>query len=97
MVTDVDDRLRELADAHPTEPISGPLEQIRQSLGPLHDLLDELGASPPVRDEFDVRARPDDRHGLGPMSFAELGPGVHEAGIEWGAAKAYVIGRIRLN
>jgi len=97
VVADVDHRLRALADAHPTEPVSGPLEQIRQALGPLHDLLDALGAAPPRRDEFDEKARPADRHSLGPMAFMELGPEVHEAGIEWGAAKAYVIGQIRLN
>ncbi len=97
VLDDVDRRLRELADAHPTAPVSGPLEQIRQALGPINDLLDELGARAPVRDEFDATARPADRHALGPMAFAELGPAVHEAGIEWGAAKAYVIGQIRSN
>lgn len=97
VVADVDGRLGKLADADPTAPLSGPLEQIRQALGPVQDLLDELGAPPPVRDGFDARARPADRHSLGPMAFTELGSEVHQAGIEWGAAKAYVIARIRLN
>ena len=90
VMADVTARLDRLVAAPVTDPHSGPLECIRQSLGPVTALLRELGVEPPDRDPFDERARPADRYALGPMSFAELSPAVHEAGIAWGAAKAYL-------
>lgn len=83
-------RLDDLIEADVGEPRSGPLECIRRSLGPVTGLLADRGAVPVERDPFDQRARPDDMFALGPMSFIELGPEVHSAGIEWGAAKAYL-------
>ena len=86
----VADRLDRLVAADVNEPHSGPLECIRQSLAPLTEHLTELGVARPERDPFDMRARPDDVYSLGPMSFEELSAEVHRAGIEWGAAKAFV-------
>lgn len=90
VIVSVTERLDRLVSADIDEPHSGPLECIRQSLGPLTALLTELEAEPPERDPFDVRVRPDDLYSLGPMSFADLSPEVHDAGIEWGAAKAFL-------
>lgn len=83
-------RIDELLDADIDRPISGPLELVRRSLGPVVDLLDRAAADEVARDPFDTDARPDDRYGLGPMSFLDLGAEVHEAGIAWGAAKAHL-------
>lgn len=83
-------RLEQLAIADVDEPVSGPLEIVRQSTGPLTRLLTSWDVPRPVRDEFDAAVRPDDVFALGPMSFAELGQRVQEAGIAWGAAKAYL-------
>jgi hypothetical protein len=45
---------------------------------------------PAARDETDERLFPEDVYGLGPASFADIDPSVHEPGVAWGAAKAYV-------
>ena len=42
------------------------------------------------RDDFATRAFPEDVYGLYPAAFADIGPRTHEAGITWGAAKAWV-------
>jgi hypothetical protein len=42
------------------------------------------------RDEFSVRSFPDDAYDLSPASFADVDPALHEPGLAWGAAKAYV-------
>ena len=83
-------RLSELVHADVDTPLSGPLERIRSGVELLGPRLQELGATPPVRDPFDVRVRPDDLYALGPIAFADLGEEVHMAGISWGAAKAYL-------
>ncbi len=87
---DARDRLDTLIYADVDAPLSGPLERLRQSAEPLGPMLDELGVPRPVRDPFDVRQRPDDWYALGPFAFADLGPAVHEAGMAWGAAKAFL-------
>lgn len=87
---DADARLEELVHADVDTPLSGPLERIRGAVEQLNPRLVELGAVPPSRDPFDVRIRPDDIFALGPVAFFDLGDRVHEAGITWGAAKAYL-------
>jgi hypothetical protein len=87
---DVRERLTRLAEADIDEPLSGPLEQIRQAASPVTALLRELGAQPGPRDEAVVRMFPEDVLGIGPAAASELGQDVHDASIAWGAAKAYV-------
>ncbi len=87
---DVRERLDVLIYADVDTPLSGPLERIRQSVEPLGPALAELGVPRPVRDPFDERRRPDDWYALGPFAFADLGPAVHDAGMAWGAAKAFL-------
>ena len=43
------------------------------------------------RDEYEVRAMPDDVFAIGPLTWRDLGEEVHEAGISWGAWKAATI------
>ncbi len=90
VAADADARLCELVHADVDTPLSGPLERIRGAVEKLSPRLVELGAVPPTRDPFDERIRPDDIFALGPVAFSDLGDRVHQAGITWGAAKAYL-------
>lgn len=90
VVLDADARLNELVHADVDVPLSGPLERIRQAVVAITPVLDAAGAPRPNRDPFDEARAPDDVFALGPFSFADLGDDVHNAGIAWGAAKAYL-------
>jgi len=76
LATDVDDQRH------------NPLHVLRVSSRPVTDFLRSLGLQAPVRDEFETRAMPDDVYAIGPLTWLDLGEGVHEAGISWGAWKA---------
>lgn len=90
IVDSVNTRMRRLVSADIDEPLSGPLEIVRQSAVPLTTLLVELGAEARARDPYASGARPEDVFDIGPMSFLEFDEAVQDAGIRWGAAKAYV-------
>lgn len=82
--------IKTLVQADIDDARSGPLEQMRNALTALGPILDSHGFERPQRDPVDTEMRPTDIHSLGPMSFLDLGTEVHEAGIAWGAAKAYL-------
>lgn len=84
------DLITELATARPETPLSGPLERLRRAVQPVTDMLAEAGVQTPRRDPVDIEMRPDDLYGIGPLAFTDLSTQVHEAGIAWGAAKAYI-------
>ncbi len=67
-----------------------PLAVVRAATGRVTALLLEVGASPVARDEFDVRAFPDDLFAFGPAAFADIDAALHEPGLLWGAARAHV-------
>lgn len=67
-----------------------PLAIVRSLVRYPTEVLRATGAVPVSRDEFQVRAFPDDVYDLSPVSFADVDPAVHEPGLVWGAAKAYV-------
>jgi hypothetical protein len=69
---------------------TNPLSVIRQGVGAPTELLRSLGVPPVSRDEFDERAFPDDVYALVPASFVDVDPALHEPGLRWGAAKAFV-------
>lgn len=69
---------------------TNPLALLRRAVAHATDVLDRAGVAPVDRDETDERLFPDDRYGLTPASFADVDPALHEPGIAWGAAKAYV-------
>ena len=69
---------------------TNPLNIIRLGVERPTTLLRSLGVPPPARDEFDERMFPDDVYGLAPASFVDVDPSLHEPGLRWGAAKAYV-------
>jgi hypothetical protein len=70
---------------------SNPLHILRASTTSATQLLQTSGATPARRDEYEVRAMPDDVFSIGPLTWRDLGEEVHEAGISWGAWKAATI------
>jgi len=78
--------LRDDIDEQKTTPLSLVRGAVRYPTAVLH----EAGIPPVVRDETDERLFPDDVYALTPASFADLDPALHEPGIAWGAAKAFV-------
>ena len=70
---------------------SNPLHVLRASTSSGTQLLQTFGAAPARRDEYEVRAMPDDIFSIGPLTWRDLGDAVHDAGISWGAWKAATI------
>jgi hypothetical protein len=87
---EVGTRLEALLARDVDEQTQNPLAVLRSAVSYPTRVLRAVGARPVERDEFDQRTFPDDEFGLTPAAFADLGPEVHEAGMAWGAAKAYV-------
>lgn len=79
LATDVDDQR------------SNPLAIVRQAVVAPTTILRDAGVPPVERDVAAAHQFPEDDYDLTPASFGELGPVVHEHGLAWGAAKAYVI------
>ncbi len=67
-----------------------PLAVVRRAAATLGGALDALGVPPAARDDHQRALFPDDDHDLVPASFADLSEEAGRAGIEWGAAKAFV-------
>ena len=67
-----------------------PLSIIRSVMPNISAALRGLGVAPVARDAFDERANPNDIYALGPFAWIDLGEDVHLAGLQWGAAKAFV-------
>jgi hypothetical protein len=66
-----------------------PLALIRQGVKYPTGVLRSAGVPPIERDRFSADAFPDDAYDLSPRSFADVDPALAEAGIAWGAAKAF--------
>jgi hypothetical protein len=69
---------------------ASPLALIRTAIAHQTETLDALGVPPVVRDAEAERLFPADRYHLAPASFADVDPALADAGVRWGAAKAYV-------
>lgn len=69
---------------------TNPLSIIRSVVKYPTQLLQAAGVPAVARDAQLLELYPDDVYALSPASFADLGPGVHEPGLAWGAAKAHV-------
>lgn len=89
-VADVGGKLRHLLALDLDDQWTNPLSIIRQAVAYPTAVLAATGAPPVARDDTDAALHPDDVYGLVPLAFADLGPEVHERGLEWGAAKAHV-------
>jgi hypothetical protein len=88
---DVGPRVRALLLTDVDQQATGPLALLREAVRYPTAVLADAGVPPVVRDEFAVRAFPDDAYGLAPAAFADVDPGLHEPGLVWGAAKAHVV------
>lgn len=83
-------RLRALLATDVDEQRTNPLAVLRPLVRHPTAVLQAAGARPVERDEFQVRAFPDDVYDLAPATFADLDPAAGDPGLEWGAAKAHV-------
>lgn len=87
---DVVPRLRALLATDVDEQRANPLAMLRSATRHAHDVLADAGVPPVARDEFAARSFPDDDYDLVPAAWDEIDPALHELGITWGAAKAFV-------
>lgn len=74
---------------------TNPLTVLRGAVVHPTRALRSLGVPPVERDADAERLFPDDDYDLTPGAFADIDPSVHEPGLAWGAAKAFVILRRR--
>jgi hypothetical protein len=84
-------RLRALFEADVDEQRANPLAVVRQAVAYPTAVLRDAGAPAVRRDEFAVRAFPDDDYGLAPATWSDVDPSLQDPGIAWGAAKAHVV------
>jgi hypothetical protein len=87
---EVGPRIRALLGADIDEQAVNPLQLLRSATRHAHAVLDRLGVPEVARDEFAVRSFPDDRYDLVPATWSDVDESLHEPGITWGAAKAFV-------
>jgi hypothetical protein len=86
---EVGSRVRTLLTLDIDQQTTTPLALLRSAVRYPTEVLAAAGVPALARDSFAVRAFPDDVYGLSPATWADLGPEVGEAGIRWGAAKAF--------
>lgn len=89
-VAEVVPRLQELLATDIDEQRSNPLSVLRGAVRFPTEVLAALGVPERDRDDFAVRSFPEDVYDLSPAAFADIDPELHEPGLRWGAAKAYV-------
>jgi hypothetical protein len=67
-----------------------PLQLVRAAIVWPTEVLRSAGVAPVDRDAFSLERFPGDVYDLTPATMADIDPGVGEAAIAWGAAKAWV-------
>ncbi len=82
--------LRRILQADVDSGAGSPLAAVRAATGPITALLEEAGVPKSRRDEFSAAAFPLDLYEVGPATFADIDPSLHEPGLMWGAARAHV-------
>ena len=87
---DVGPSVRALLAADLDDQAAGPLALLRSAVSYPTEVLLDAGAAPVLRDDFAVRAFPNDLFALSPAAFADIDEALAEPGLRWGAAKAYV-------
>ncbi|MDP9071424.1 MAG: hypothetical protein M3N68_09105 [Actinomycetota bacterium] len=87
--SDVGGRVRALLEGDVDEQRSTPLSILRDAVRYPTEVLRAAGVPPVERDDFATACFPSDDYGLTPASLADLDPALVEAGIAWGAAKAW--------
>jgi len=83
-------RLRNLLSCDIDEQSSTPLSVLASIVAAPTEFLQVAGVAPIARDPFDAARDPGDLYGLIPRTWSDLGDEVADAGMTWGAAKAYV-------
>ena len=83
-------RMRRLLGADIDDQAANPLELLRRATRHAHDALARIGVPSVVRDDFARRSFPDDAYDLMPATWSDIHPHLHEIGLTWGAAKAFV-------
>lgn len=89
-VADVVPRLRTLVETDLDEQRSNPLSLLRDATRFAHDVLAAAEVPALPRDQFSKRSFPDDVYGLVPAAWEDVDPALHEIGLTWGAAKAFL-------
>lgn len=87
---DVVPRLRTLVETDIDDQDANPLALLRGATAHGHRVLAEAGMPSMPRDQFARNSFPDDAYGLVPATWADIDPELHEIGITWGAAKAFL-------
>ena len=82
--------LRALLASDVDDQRQSPLAVVRRAAATVGGALDGLGVPRPARDDQQRALFPHDLHDVGPASFADLSEEAGQAGIAWGAAKAFV-------
>jgi hypothetical protein len=83
------ERLDVLLGTDVDEQRTTPLSLLRESVRAPTQLLHELGAIPPTSPDAD--RFPDDVYRLGPATWSDVHPSLHEPGLTWGAWKAMTV------
>ena len=83
-------RVRALLETDVDEQRTNPLALLRSAVRYPTEVLAQAGVPPVVRDDFAEERFPDDVYDLSPAAFADVDPALHQPGMEWGAAKAWV-------
>jgi hypothetical protein len=86
---DIGPRVRALLGSDVDEQRTTPLAIVRSAVRYPGEVLRAAGVPPVERDDFAVRSFPDDDYDLSPATFADLDPSLADAGLAWGAAKAF--------
>ena len=86
---DIGPRVRALLEADVDEQRTTPLALLREAVAYPAEVLRAAGVPPVERDRFAEEAFPEDDYDLTPGTFADLDPGLADAGLAWGAAKAW--------
>lgn len=87
---DVVPRLRRLLETDIDDQRGNPLDLLRGATRHADAVLERTGMPAVQRDQFAERSFPSDRYDLMPATWADIDPSLHEPGITWGAAKAFV-------
>ena len=82
-------RVRRLLAQDIDEQRTNPLSLLRDAVRYPTGVLREAGVPGESRDDFAVRAFPDDEYDLAPATWADVDPSLQDPGITWGAWKAY--------
>jgi hypothetical protein len=74
---------------------TNPLTLFRDAVRAPTELLARHGVAPPSPDAFATSRFPSDLYRLGPATWSDIDPALHEPGITWGAWKAITVLRRR--